>query len=295
MQRLPVEKAKNKGTVALCSTENLVLLVPKDIQEKEIVTEIIPDAGALVAPIRAGEELGTINVYVRGDKYASVRLTADADVELDGKIVRDQKIHDILTSGTLKAALISLLALLGILIGLRVFFRLHRRQQVQRRLWEREQQRAETGRTVRSAQNSGYPSGRTAAAKASTAITICSTATTGKREPSACSAGGKPVICACTAGAENTAACAPAKKHKHTTGSTEAATAGAKAPPAGISEGSQIRRDKDSTGPAPAFRTENTLFRCAGYLCPDRKKRAVFRKLRGGSGCTPCCVPERIR
>ena len=147
MQRLPVEKAKNKGTVALCSTENLVLLVPKDIQEKEIVTEIIPDAGALVAPIRAGEELGTINVYVRGDKYASVRLTADADVELDGKIVRDQKIHDILTSGTLKAALISLLALLGILIGLRVFFRLHRRQQVQRRLWEREQQRAETGRT----------------------------------------------------------------------------------------------------------------------------------------------------
>ena len=147
MQRLPGEKAKNKGTVALCSTENLVLLVPKDIQEKEIVTEIIPDEGALVAPIRAGEELGTINVYVRGDKYASVRLTADADVELDGKIVREQRIHDILTSGTLKAVLISLLALLGILVGLRVFFRLHRRQQVQRRLWEREQQRAETGRT----------------------------------------------------------------------------------------------------------------------------------------------------
>ena len=31
MQRLPVEKAKDKGTVALCASENLVLLVPKDI------------------------------------------------------------------------------------------------------------------------------------------------------------------------------------------------------------------------------------------------------------------------
>ena len=147
MQRLPVEKAKDKGTVALCSTENLVLLVPKDIQEKEIVTEVIPDEGALVAPIRAGEELGTINVYVRGDKYASVRLTADADVELDKKIVRDQRIHDILTSGTRKTALISLVALLAILVGLRVFFRLHRRQQVQRKLWERERQRVGTERT----------------------------------------------------------------------------------------------------------------------------------------------------
>ena len=104
---------------------------------------------------------------------------------------------------------------------------------------------------------------------------------------------GESVICACTAGAENTTTCAPAKKH--TAGSTEAASNGATAHPACISEGSQIRRDKDSTGPAPAFRTENTLFQCAGYLCSDRKKRSVFRKLRGGSGCTPCCVPERIR
>ena len=147
MQRFPVENAKNKGTVALCSTENLVLLVPKDIQEKEIVTEIIPDEGALVAPVHAGEELGTINVYVRGDKYASVRLTADADVELDSKIIRNQKIHDFLQSGTLKAVLISLVVVLAILIGLRIFFRLYRRQQVQRKLWQREQQRVIEHRT----------------------------------------------------------------------------------------------------------------------------------------------------
>ena len=147
MQRFPVENAKNKGTVALCSTENLVLLVPKDIQEKEIVTEIIPDEGALVAPIQAGEELGTINVYVRGNKYASVRLTADADVELDSKIIREQKIHDFFNSGTLKAVLISLVVLLAVLIGLRIFFRLYRRQQVQRKLWEREQQRVTEHRT----------------------------------------------------------------------------------------------------------------------------------------------------
>ena len=147
MQRFPVENAKNKGTVALCSTENLVLLVPKDIQEKEIVTEIIPDEGALVAPISAGEELGTINVYVRGDRYASVRLTADADVELDAKIVRDQKIHDFLNSWTLRAVLIALIVLLALLVGLRVFFRFYRRQQVQLKLREREQQRASVQRT----------------------------------------------------------------------------------------------------------------------------------------------------
>ena len=147
MQRFPVENAKNKGTVALCASETLVLLVPNDIQQKEIVTEIIPDTGALVAPVKGGTEIGTINVYVRGEKYASVRLTADADVELDAKIIRNQKIHDFFTSSTLKTVLIALVVLFVLLVALRIFSRFYRRAQVERRVWEREQQRDAERRT----------------------------------------------------------------------------------------------------------------------------------------------------
>ena len=141
LQRLPVENAKDKGTVALCATESLVLLVPNDVTEREIVTEVIPDSGALVAPIEAEQELGTVNVYVRGEKYASVRLTADAPVELDKKIVRNAAIHDFLASKALKIVLISLVVLLILLIALRIYLKVRRRQTVQQKLTWREQQR----------------------------------------------------------------------------------------------------------------------------------------------------------
>ena len=141
MQRLPVENAKDKGTVALCATESLVLLIPNDVTDREIVTEVIPDSGALVAPIESGQELGTVNVYVRGDKYASVRLTADAPVELDKKIVRNAAIHDFLSSKALKLVLISLIVLLILLILLRIYLKMRRRQTVQQKLTWREQQR----------------------------------------------------------------------------------------------------------------------------------------------------------
>ena len=141
MQRVPVEKAKDGATVALCSTQNLVLLLPNDVTDKEITTEIIPDEGALTAPISQGQELGTINVYVRGKPYSSVRLIADADVELDAKLVRNQKIHDFFTSKALKTVLILLIVVLAALIALRVMLRLKRRQQVQRRLAQRGRER----------------------------------------------------------------------------------------------------------------------------------------------------------
>ena len=141
LQRLSVENAVNKGTVALCSTESLVLLIPNDVTDREITTEILPDQGALVAPIEEGQELGTVNVYVRGEKYASVRLAADASVELDKKIVRNARIHEFFTSKALKLVLISLVILLVLLVALRFYLRLRRRQQVQQKLTWREQQR----------------------------------------------------------------------------------------------------------------------------------------------------------
>lgn len=141
MQRLPVENAKDKGTVALCATDSLVLLIPNDVTDREITTEVLPDPGALVAPIEAGQEIGTVNVYVRGEKYASVRLAADAPVELDKKVVRNAAIHDFLTSKALKLVLISLVFLLLLLVVLRVYLKLRRRKTVQQKLTWREQQR----------------------------------------------------------------------------------------------------------------------------------------------------------
>ncbi len=142
MQRVPVENAKNNATVALCSTKNLVLLLPNDVTDREITTEIIPDEGALVAPITQGQELGTIDVYVRGERYSSVRLVADADVELDAKVVRNQKIHDFFTSAGLKIVLILLVLLLIALIALRFYSRIKRRHHVQRRIAQRNRERA---------------------------------------------------------------------------------------------------------------------------------------------------------
>ena len=158
MQRVAVENALNGGTVAMCAAESLVMLVPNDVAEKDITTEIIPDAGALVAPIHEGQELGTINVYVAGEKYSSVRLVADADVELDPKIVRNQKIHDFFTSKALRAVLITLAVLLVALVLLRFYFRLKRRQEVSQRLKQRSGVRGGKDRSDR-AKPLGNPAG----------------------------------------------------------------------------------------------------------------------------------------
>lgn len=143
MKRLAVEKAENNGTVALCASESLTLLLANDVTENDILTEIMPDPGALVAPITAGQEIGTVNIYVKGEKYSSVRLVADADVNVDQKIIRNEKIKEFMTSTGLKLVVILLILLLIFIVALRVMKKQRRRRQVQRRISERENARAD--------------------------------------------------------------------------------------------------------------------------------------------------------
>ena len=138
MKRFPVENAKDKGTVALCATENLTLLLPNDIAESDIETEVIPDEGALVAPLEAGVELGTVNVYVKGEQYASVRLVSDAPVELDKKAARSIRLKEFFSSTALKLVLIGLICVFVLLLALRVFLKLKRRQALERKMDDRE-------------------------------------------------------------------------------------------------------------------------------------------------------------
>lgn len=138
MQRFPVENAKDKGTVALCATENLTLLLPNDIAESDIEMEILPDEGALVAPVEAGVELGTVNVYVKGERYGSVRLVSDASVELDKRVARNIRLKEFFSSTALKLVLIGLIVILVLLVSLRVFMKVKRRQALERKMDDRE-------------------------------------------------------------------------------------------------------------------------------------------------------------
>ncbi len=143
LQRFAVENAKDGKTVALCPVNNLNLALSTDVTDEDITVMVFPDEGALVAPITQGQELGTVRVYIHGSEYSSARLVADADVELDAKVIRAQKIHDFFNSKTLKVVLILLVVILIGLIALRMWLRVQRQQQVQRRLMDREEQRFE--------------------------------------------------------------------------------------------------------------------------------------------------------
>ena len=107
---LPVQYAKDNMPAVLCAIDPVELLLPNDLDEKDIRIVVDAEYKGLEAPIAVGTQLGRARVEISGQTYATARLAAAGEVERDtGSYLRGKMEEQL--SDPLK-----LLAALGILI-----------------------------------------------------------------------------------------------------------------------------------------------------------------------------------
>lgn len=112
LKRLPVKNAKEDATVAIAPDENLKLLLAKDVSDNSIHIEVNVDQESLVAPIKEGDILGTVDVYISDEKYATCNAVAATSVELEKKEEIKQNISNFFSSKGFKIAVAVILGLI---------------------------------------------------------------------------------------------------------------------------------------------------------------------------------------
>ncbi len=140
---IPVAYSVGNAPAVLRSTEDVTLLLPKDMEEEEI--QVVPEVRFrdLTAPVPAGTVLGTASVQVEGNTYATVRLATAEAVELDRNALLKAQLQELLAEPWIKTTTIGavgvLLALLFTILRFRALQRRHlreRQEQEERRALE---------------------------------------------------------------------------------------------------------------------------------------------------------------
>lgn len=77
-----VAEAKNGQQALLCASEGLTLLLPTDLTEEDVVTEVTLYSESLSAPLAAGAVVGQASVQVKGEEKAVIELYNSMDITL---------------------------------------------------------------------------------------------------------------------------------------------------------------------------------------------------------------------
>lgn len=134
--QVPVTYAVGNAPAVLRSTEEISLLLPKEMKDEDI--QIVPDIryAELTAPIPAGTVLGTASVLIEGKPYTTIRLATSEDVLLDRKAQLKAQMQELLAEPWIKTAAVA--AAGGLLV---IFFLILRYRALRRRhLRERQEQ-----------------------------------------------------------------------------------------------------------------------------------------------------------
>lgn len=110
--------AEGTDIVALRPYDSLNILVPRDVTAASITKEIIifgkPDGRTLSAPVRAGDILGEIKVYIDGMPGGRVKLVAAHDVALDrAAFIKGQILHMLSNFWVIMAAIVFVILIAG--------------------------------------------------------------------------------------------------------------------------------------------------------------------------------------
>ena len=151
--KVPVAYSTGNAPAVLRSTEEITLLLPKDLEEEEI--RILPDVRykELTAPIPAGTVLGTASVLIEEQPYASVRLATAETVELDRNALLKAHIQELLAKPWIKTVAFSAAGLILILLFTLLRYRALRRRHLRERLELEERRALETQREARLAES----------------------------------------------------------------------------------------------------------------------------------------------
>lgn len=140
LTQAPVQYAVGNTPALLRSTEEITLLLPKDISRDDIQITPVVNYKELSAPIPAGTVLGTAQVTISGQPYTTVRLATAEAVELDKEAYYKAKLQETLRIPWVKPALALLALIILVLLFSTLRFRAMRRRHLMERL-EAEEQR----------------------------------------------------------------------------------------------------------------------------------------------------------
>ncbi len=140
LTQAPVLYAAGNMPAVLRSTEEISLLLPKDMDQNDI--QIIPEINYrnLSAPVPAGTVLGTAQVLISGQVYKTVRLATAEDVPLDREAYYKAKLQETLRIPWVKPAIAGIILVLLVLLFSVLRFRMLRRRHLLERI-EAEEQR----------------------------------------------------------------------------------------------------------------------------------------------------------
>ena len=130
INRAPVQFAKDHATVELRASGDVAFLVPKDIDEGRITTEITIDQNNLKAPIAVGTVLGKETVRIDGKEYASIKLYTAEAVEADRVSLATAWLIKQFADPKVKIIAFSLLILIVIILLIVIRYRLEKKRHI---------------------------------------------------------------------------------------------------------------------------------------------------------------------
>ena len=152
LARVEVELAQGDGEAVLHAQQDMVLLLPKDMDPGSVETKVTVYDDRLVAPIAAGTVLGEAQVIVDGQDFGSVRLVTNAEVELARGEFMKLRFKEFFSKGWVITVLIIILVLgTAYLILVTRYRRLRRKHLQEHRRAEQRRRMAAQERAAREA------------------------------------------------------------------------------------------------------------------------------------------------
>ena len=142
-QKVTVDLADGDGSVILRPTEDIRALLPNDIDDASIATDVSIYEDKLVAPIEAGTELGEVRISAGGREYGVVKLVNPTAVELSRGEYIKQQLKSFFSKGWVIAIIVIVAVIAAAyLILVARYRRLRRRHLQERRRAEVQRRRA---------------------------------------------------------------------------------------------------------------------------------------------------------
>ena len=148
-QKVTVDLAEGDGNVILRPVEDVRALLPNDVDDASITTDVRIYEDKLVAPLEAGTELGEVRISAGGRDYGVIKLVNPTAVELSRSEYIKTQLKAFFSKGWVITLIIIVVALASVYLILVARYRaLRRRHLEERRRAEAQRRRAREQRRL---------------------------------------------------------------------------------------------------------------------------------------------------
>lgn len=156
VKKVDVDLAKDDAVAILRPETDVRLLLPKTYDPSQLTVNTTVYEDLLVAPIEAGTVLGSADILINGERYATINLITNATIELSRGEMLKRQLKNITSSVWFKVCVIFLVIVIALYFGLVVSYRKKRQKQLREKRmaemrrkqeWQRRYQEQEEART----------------------------------------------------------------------------------------------------------------------------------------------------